>query len=88
MNEPMSKENAQLFVSALKLGNDRRRLRELRAGLREQMRRCPLTDVAGFTRNLEKAYRAMWHRWCADQDRSTRWKCQDVSEKDREAPPE
>jgi predicted O-linked N-acetylglucosamine transferase (SPINDLY family) len=28
------------------------------------MKNSPLMDSAGFTRNLERAYRAMWQAWC------------------------
>jgi hypothetical protein len=29
------------------------------------MEASPLRDEAGFTRDLEAAYRAMWQNWCA-----------------------
>lgn len=45
---------------AAALAADGRRLRELRAGMRDRMRGCALLDVRGFTRNLESAYRQMW----------------------------
>jgi len=39
-------------------------LQDLRAGMRARLRSSPLMDVAGFTRALEAAYRAMWIEWC------------------------
>lgn len=50
---------------ATELAGDHGRLAALRRDLREQMRRSPLTDGPGFTRELESAYRAMWKQWCA-----------------------
>jgi predicted O-linked N-acetylglucosamine transferase (SPINDLY family) len=41
------------------------RLADLRARLREHVRRSALCDGATFTRGLEAAYRQMWRRWCA-----------------------
>ncbi len=49
---------------AVQLAGDVDRLRVLRAGLRERMETSPLLDGAGFTRDLEAAYREMWSRWC------------------------
>jgi len=46
---------------ALALANDRERLTRLRSTLRTTMSASPLLDFAGFTRNLEAAYRKMWN---------------------------
>jgi predicted O-linked N-acetylglucosamine transferase (SPINDLY family) len=39
-------------------------LEELRAGLRENVRKSALCDGARFTHGLEEAFRQMWRRWC------------------------
>jgi predicted O-linked N-acetylglucosamine transferase (SPINDLY family) len=46
------------------LAQDVERLVHLRSTLRERMASSPLLDFAGFTRNLEAAYQAMWSEWC------------------------
>jgi len=48
---------------AVCLADDLDTLAELRAGLRERMKRSGLTDGVTFTRSLEKVYRWMWSRW-------------------------
>jgi predicted O-linked N-acetylglucosamine transferase (SPINDLY family) len=50
---------------AADLAGDLPRLKDLRAGLRERMRRSPLTDARGFAQAIEQAYRDMWRTWCA-----------------------
>ena len=50
---------------AVKLAGDLQHLRELRATMRQRLLASPLLDGKRFTRNLESAYRQMWHKWCA-----------------------
>ena len=52
---------------AISLAQDLGRLVAIRAGLRERVRLSPLMDGARFARDMENAYRAMWHWWCARQ---------------------
>jgi predicted O-linked N-acetylglucosamine transferase (SPINDLY family) len=40
------------------------RLAELRRTMRARMRESPLMDAPRFARNIEAAYRQMWHNWC------------------------
>jgi protein O-GlcNAc transferase len=49
---------------ALALGADPEALGRARQGLRERLMASPLLDHAGFTRELEAAYRTMWRTWC------------------------
>ena len=49
---------------AVELAGDRRRMVQYRETLRPAMRASRLQDYAGFTRNLEAAWRAMWRAWC------------------------
>jgi protein O-GlcNAc transferase len=49
---------------ALSLAADVPRLVAWRKTLRPRMASSPLCDGAGFTRNLEAAYRTMWASWC------------------------
>ena len=49
---------------AADLAGDLERLARLRAALRGTMAASSLTDGAGFTGQLEIAYRAIWQNWC------------------------
>jgi predicted O-linked N-acetylglucosamine transferase (SPINDLY family) len=64
LTELVARTREQYLEIALGLAHDLARLAELRAGLRERMAGSPLLDFAGFTRNLEAAYRKMWIDWC------------------------
>jgi len=49
---------------AAALAADLPRLAELRGRLRALLLNSPLCDGAGFTREVEAAYRSMWESWC------------------------
>jgi len=61
-------DDAEDYVArAVALAGDAERRQNYHATLREQMRNSPACDGAGFTRNLEKAFRIMWQRACAGE---------------------
>ena len=63
--EDLAAESEDGYVEiAVALAGDLDRLERLRLGLRARVAQSPLTDNAGFTTNLEAAYRAMWRTWC------------------------
>jgi predicted O-linked N-acetylglucosamine transferase (SPINDLY family) len=47
-------------------------LARLRAELRPRFAASPLRDARGLAREIEAAYRALWHRWCGDDPRDVR----------------
>jgi tetratricopeptide (TPR) repeat protein len=40
--------------------------------LRKRMQTSPLMDAPRFARNIEAAYRSLWHSWCAQKSPSKR----------------
>jgi len=66
----LAAETPEQYVAlAARLAGDLSRLQELRGTLRQRMLRSPLMDGERFARNMEQAYRQMWHRWCQDRRR-------------------
>ncbi|HZN25542.1 MAG TPA: tetratricopeptide repeat protein [Burkholderiales bacterium] len=55
----------EYVAAAVALSRNPAELGALRSGLRERMRRSPLTDGLACARALEHACRAMWAKWCA-----------------------
>ena len=49
---------------ATEVAGDLAFLKECRATLRSRLAESSIQDEAGFTRNLERAYREVWRRWC------------------------
>lgn len=54
-------------AAAIRLARERTQLAEIRAGLREQMRRSPLLDHAGQAKRFSEALRMCWSEWCAQR---------------------
>ena len=50
---------------AVALASDPQKLSTIRQNLRAEMEASPLMDQKGFVRELEKAYQAMWKKWCS-----------------------
>jgi predicted O-linked N-acetylglucosamine transferase (SPINDLY family) len=67
LRELVAETPKQYVDFAAALAADPKRLARVRAGLRKRMAASPLMDEVRFTRNLEKAYRAMWRAWCDKQ---------------------
>lgn len=66
LTELIAKTPEKYVQIAVNLAQDTDKLANLRAGLRQRMAGSPLCDGAGFTRDLEQAYREMWRKWCAE----------------------
>jgi predicted O-linked N-acetylglucosamine transferase (SPINDLY family) len=65
LSELVADSEDRYLEIAARLASDRPRLRALQRGLRDRVRASPLLDAAGFMRDLERAYRAVWRRACA-----------------------
>ncbi len=67
--ELLTQSPEQYVQVASALANDLPRLAELRRGLRQRLQTSPIMDRQRLTRDLEKAYRRMWERWCGGEHR-------------------
>ncbi len=56
----------QYIETAAALARDPAQLAQLRGTLRQQLQASPIMDEAGFTRQLEQAYRQMFALWCKE----------------------
>jgi predicted O-linked N-acetylglucosamine transferase (SPINDLY family) len=64
LTELAAGNKADYVALAVALAQDKARLRELRAGLRERLERSMLMDANRFARQIESAYRDLWRKWC------------------------
>jgi protein O-GlcNAc transferase len=62
----------QYVEIAARLAADPARLVRERATLRDRLLASPAADGAQYTRAVEAAYRAMWHRWTGSQETGDR----------------
>ena len=63
--ELVARSEEEYLQIATRLANDLPGLAHLRGTLRARMEKSPLMDAPRFARNIEAAYRQMWHTWCA-----------------------
>jgi protein O-GlcNAc transferase len=59
-----SQTTREYVETAVELGGDLDRLRNLRRGMRDRVRVSPLMDERDFARRFEAALRDMWRQWC------------------------
>ena len=66
LGEMIAQSRTEYVETAVRWAGTARRteLARLRQELRPRMAGSPLSDFAGFTRNLESVYREMWMAWC------------------------
>jgi predicted O-linked N-acetylglucosamine transferase (SPINDLY family) len=64
LTELAARSKAEYVALAVALAQDKARLRQLRAGLRERLERSVLMDANRFARQIESAYRDLWRKWC------------------------
>lgn len=65
LDELITHSREEYVETAVALAGDMERMRQYRETLRQRMAASPILDFAGFTRELEAAYRGMWERYCA-----------------------
>ena len=63
LEELISTDTDDYIRTAVELSARHDRLASLRRGLREKMLNSDLCDASAFTRNIEDAYRKMWHSY-------------------------
>jgi tetratricopeptide (TPR) repeat protein len=64
LTELAAGNKAEYVALAVALAQDKARMRDLRAGLRERLERSVLMDANRLARQIESSYRDMWHKWC------------------------
>jgi predicted O-linked N-acetylglucosamine transferase (SPINDLY family) len=72
LGELAAPDEETFIIRARALAGDLDRLDRLRATMRARLTASPLRDEAGFTRDIEAAYRDMWRQWCEMHGTATR----------------
>jgi len=67
LDELVARDEAGYVNIAQGLAQDLDRLEALRFSLRERVAGSPLCDERGRTHQIERAFRWMWAKWCADR---------------------
>jgi protein O-GlcNAc transferase len=67
LDEMVADTPAQYIKAAVFLTGIVGKIPEMRRNIRKAVQSSPFMDEAGFTRDLEAAYRDMWRRWCRKQ---------------------
>ena len=64
-SEWIATSEEEYVEKAVALASDPQKLSTIRQNLRAEMEASPLMDQKGFVRELERAYQAMWKKWCS-----------------------
>jgi protein O-GlcNAc transferase len=67
LRELVARDPDHYIRIAAELAGKPDRLITLRSTMRERIRTSPLMDVFGYKRDVEAAFRRMWHEWCFRQ---------------------
>ncbi len=65
LGELVAESESEYIAKAIALATDRRRLKKIKTQVYVAFKESPLCDYRSFARELEKAFRDMWQRWCA-----------------------
>ncbi len=67
LGEWVAADEAGYVDKAVGFGGDLKGLAELRRGMAERVAGAAWRDEARYARDVERAYREMWRRWCAGE---------------------
>lgn len=67
MPDCIAKTDDEYVEIAKRIANSPNATRTIRQTMRDRLRKSPAGNPALYTAEVEKAYRAMWHRWCQNK---------------------